>query len=169
MTYANYLQGPWAVGTNDAPRYPGVYIVFAKVWFGEPQVLYIGESDNIANRMAGHDRREDWEREARGWVLFFVAVPIESTNERKRFERMMIHHFRPPCNREIKPRGCSWNELVSMLDPPENTESRQRSWNEIAPECDSLFDKWTRYSPNRGEDLLNIAVDAYISRNHVST
>ena len=168
MTYACFLQGPWAVGTNDAPRYPGVYIVYAKVWLGEPQVLYIGESDNIASRMAGHDRREDWEREARGQPLFFVAVPIASAYERERVERKMISRCRPPCNREVEPLLVSWNEMLPMIGPHANTESRQRSWNEIMSECGSLFDKRTRHAPNRDEDPLNAAVDAYISRNHVA-
>ena len=98
MAYDRILHGPWEVGTNSAPRYPGVYIVYAKAWLGEPQVLYIGESNNIASRMARHERREDWEREARGRPLMFYAMHIDSIFERLQLEQELIRHFSPSCN-----------------------------------------------------------------------
>ena len=98
MASASNFQGPWTVGTNNAARYPGVYIVCARVWLGRHQVLYIGESDNIASRMAGHDRREDWEREARGRQLIFYAKRIEARIERFLEERVLIGDYNPPCN-----------------------------------------------------------------------
>ena len=101
MAYVKNLLGPWAVGTKNAPRYSGVYIVCAVVWLGRPQVLYIGESDNIASRMAGHDRREDWEREARGRPLIFYAKRIEARIERFLEERVLIGDFNPPCNNQF--------------------------------------------------------------------
>ena len=98
MANAGSIQGPWEVGTNSAHRYPGVYVVCAEVWLGRPQVLYIGESNNIASRMAGHERREDWEREARGRPLMFYTMHIESIFERLQLEQELIRHFSPPCN-----------------------------------------------------------------------
>ena len=98
MASASNIQGPWEVGANDAPTYSGVYIVCAKSWLERPQVLYIGESDNIASRISGHDRREDWEREACGRPLIFFAEHIASRIERWIEERVLIGHFSPPCN-----------------------------------------------------------------------
>ena len=98
MASTSNIQGPWAVGTNYAPRYPGLYFVYAEVQFEKPRLLYIGESTNIASRMAGHDRREDWEREARSQLLVFYAMRIESIFERLRLERELIGRFSPPCN-----------------------------------------------------------------------
>ena len=98
MANTSNIQGPWEVGTNNVPRYPGVYVVFAMVGLGKPQVLYIGESNNIASRMVGHERREDWEREARGRPLMFYAMHIESIFERLQLEQELIRHFSPPCN-----------------------------------------------------------------------
>ena len=117
MANASNFQGPWAMGTNDAPRYPGVYIVCAEVWLGRPQVLYIGESDNIASRMSGHDRREDWEREARGQPLSFYTVHIESISKRLQLERELIGHFSPPCNVKFTSNALSSGIHLGAMPP----------------------------------------------------
>lgn len=168
MAIDSNIQGPWAVGTNDAPRYPGVYIVFAKVWLEMPQVLYIGESGNIASRMSGHNRREDWEREARGRPLFFVAVPIELTTVRKRVEQELIDCFQPPCNRETQSISGSWDELVSIFESPVTSEPHQLSWDEIMSMYGPLLDNRTSDMFEQDEVSLNLAIDAYALRNHVS-
>ena len=149
MAYANNFQDPWLVYAYDAPHCAGLYFVYADgAKHEEPRLLYIGESDDIASRVAKHERRKDWEQEALGRSLLFVAVPIESTYVRKRVERIMIDRFKPPCNRETEPRQFSWDEMVSKY-----------GW---------LFEKRIPDAPECNEDPLNLAVDAYISRNRVS-
>ena len=117
MAYANDIQGPWVVGANNAPRYPGLYFVFAEVRFEKRRLLYIGESTNIASRMANHDRREDWEREARGQPLVFYASHIESKSERLRWEQKLIGEFSPPCNVKFASSTLSQGISLNMLPP----------------------------------------------------
>ena len=64
------------------------------------KLLYIGESANVQNRAAGHERRQDWNRELLcGEVpCFSAALMIAPVSDRLRTEAAMIHHHKPRCN-----------------------------------------------------------------------
>ena len=97
MAYNSDFEGPWPVGTIGVAAYPGVYRVEALSLSLGRHILYIGESENIENRIASHERYDDWRRAIMG-QLYFFAKKIESEDRRRREEQDMIRRFRPPCN-----------------------------------------------------------------------
>ena len=65
------------------------------------RLLYIGEAQNVRNRVAKHERWDDWVREPKaGEELCFNAALISPAADRERAEAAMIHHNKPPCNVE---------------------------------------------------------------------
>lgn len=97
MAYNSDFQGPWPVGATGVASYPGVYRVEARSLSSGWSLLYIGESGNIEDRIARHEKYDDWRRATTGSLHFF-AKKIESKDRRRQEEQDMIHRFRPPCN-----------------------------------------------------------------------
>jgi excinuclease UvrABC nuclease subunit len=64
------------------------------------KLLYVGEAANVKERVAGHDRRQDWKRELQRGGLCFNAALIYPESDRQRAEAAVIHHHKPSCNVE---------------------------------------------------------------------
>jgi len=87
------------------PDYSGIYCVYAcrcNVLAGTVsfrKLLYIGESEDIRNRVSNHEYKRVWGNELQdNEVLWFSATSISSEKDRKRAEAAMIYHHKPPCN-----------------------------------------------------------------------
>ena len=93
------FDGYWPVPTPDVASFSGIYCVYA--WSEVPRLLYIGESENIRDRVANHDRQSDWERAADGDALRFSAAAVPAA-DRKLAEAAMIYEHQPPCNEEYR-------------------------------------------------------------------
>ena len=104
LDYDGYWRAPKISGL---PAKSGIYCVYACVHNVTEKtvtlrrLLYIGEAENVHNRVAKHERWGDWVRELKaGEELCFNAAPISPAADRERAEAAMIHHHKPPCNVE---------------------------------------------------------------------
>jgi excinuclease UvrABC nuclease subunit len=100
------FSGYWRDSRKDElPKESGIYLVYA----GTPkpnnivdlrQLLYIGESSNVHDRIAEHDRYEDWKKSLKkGELLYYVVAPA-SKEERTLAEAALIFRYKPPYNEE---------------------------------------------------------------------
>ncbi len=74
------------------------------------QVLYFGESERLARRVtAQHESYGDWERQARGAVLFVAFYNTAGTPSRLRKElaKQLIQDYNPPCNQAQADTNCA--------------------------------------------------------------
>lgn len=109
QTFNVVIDGYWRdVNKSGLPKVSGVYFVYEAKFNEQAQtvsllrLLYIGESDDINNRVANHERYEDWKRLVNvGNTLCFSAGPV-SGNDRFRVEAAYIFHHKPPLNVEYK-------------------------------------------------------------------
>ena len=100
------------------PEKSGVYSVYtcrhdvSKRTVSIQKLIYIGESLNVRNRIAGHERIRDWQRHLKvGEELCFNFAPI--TTDRQRVEAALINHHKPAAN----------NEFTRSFTLPETTVS----------------------------------------------
>lgn len=105
MTYPLNFQG-YYTKSADLPDYSGIYCIYACTHdvhartVSIRKLLYIGESEDIHDRVSNHERRKDWESKLRnGEVLCFNVAPISPEDDRKHAEVAMIYYHKPPCNR----------------------------------------------------------------------
>lgn len=105
-SYSLFFDG-YYLGGGGLPAKSGIYCVYACTndatgnRVSIRKLLYIGESADVRERVSGHERRRDWERELQyGEVLCFSAALIAPRSDRQRAEAATIHHHKPPCNKE---------------------------------------------------------------------
>lgn len=105
-SYTLNFRGYWTESNiASLPAESGIYCVYACTDYPNKvqirKLLYIGESDNIRERVKGHERWDDWKSELqRGEKLCFNAALISSESDRERAEAAMIYEHKPPCNVE---------------------------------------------------------------------
>ena len=64
-------------------------------------LIYIGESDNVHDRIEGHEKRADWLRHVRrGHQLCFSFGGVGAT-DRERAEAALVFEHKPPVNTEF--------------------------------------------------------------------
>ena len=94
------FSGYWRDSRKDKlPKESGIYLVYA----GTPkpnsivdlrQLLYIGESSNVHDRIAEHNRYEDWKKSLKeGELLYYVAASA-SKEERTLAEAALIFRYK---------------------------------------------------------------------------
>lgn len=94
--------------SSGVPKVTGIYAVYRCVHNIRAgtvtlnEILYIGESENVGDRIAGHDRRDDWERKLRSGEQLCFAVAGYSGKERVRVEAALIRKHQPTLNVEYK-------------------------------------------------------------------
>jgi excinuclease UvrABC nuclease subunit len=94
---------------SGVPAQSGVYCVYECKYHknDDPPILllkliYIGEADNVRERIANHEKYQDWLKHVRfGNELCFSFGPVLST-DRERAEAAMIFKHKPPENEEYK-------------------------------------------------------------------
>lgn len=101
------FDGYWReVNKGGLPRQSGVYCVYACTYNAIAQtvsiskLLYIGESTNVHDRIANHERLNDWKKKLdTNETLCYSFAPI-SDNDRVRAEAALIFKHKPPMNDE---------------------------------------------------------------------
>jgi len=90
------------------PKQPGVYFVYETSYNRDDdalsfqRLLYIGEADDVKDRILKHDKYSDWLKYIRfGNELCYSMVHVESTY-RERIEAAYIYKHKPPANEEYK-------------------------------------------------------------------
>lgn len=91
---------------GSVPPSSGVYCVYTAT-YNQMQntvtlhnLVYIGEAGNVQQRLANHERRNDWARHL-GWgqELCFSFAPVQ-TADRVQCEAALINQHKPPANTE---------------------------------------------------------------------
>lgn len=103
------FDGYWReVNKDSVPSESGIYCVYACTYnqtaktVSLRELVYIGESDNVHERLSNHEKLPDWKRRLKaGETLCYSVASVEST-DRIRAEAAMIYHHKPPCNTEYK-------------------------------------------------------------------
>ncbi len=101
------FDGYWSErAVGGIPNRSGVYCVYSGEDKGQHvdlrRLLYIGESGEVYDRIANHEKLSDWKRYLRvGEGLWFSFAPFESAG-RERVEAALIFKHKPPSNDEHK-------------------------------------------------------------------
>ena len=77
----------------------GIYLVYGfDEYNNADRIRYVGESDNIKNRMSGHEKEECWKKYHNEIEIY---VHLESNEEKRlKIEEKIIDELKPPCNKE---------------------------------------------------------------------
>ena len=101
------FKGYWReVRKSAVPAVSGVYCVYAATYHSEEEtvslreLLYVGESSNVRDRLATHERLQDWKRRLRIGETLCYAVATVNDSDRERAEAAVIYWHKPPCNVE---------------------------------------------------------------------
>lgn len=106
-TFSLNYDGYWLESSKGGvPNGSGVYTVYAATHNASAntvsirQILYIGESATVRDRLRNHEKTSAWKQHLRrGEVLCFNYAPVAASS-RVRVEAALIHHHRPPTNTE---------------------------------------------------------------------
>ncbi|MDX8339763.1 hypothetical protein SLH46_11250 [Draconibacterium sp. IB214405] len=111
-TFNVKIDGYWRdVNKGSIPAHSGVYFVYectynpskdGKGTVTLKRLLYIGESQNVNERIQDHEKYVEWANLVRhGNTLCFATGPVES-NDRIRVEAAYIFEHKPPLNTEYR-------------------------------------------------------------------
>lgn len=89
--------GHWPVQTRGIADGEGIYCVYAPT-SAMSNLIYIGQSDQIGERVNDHPKRQDWIIAAAGHPLYFSAAFTTPDIDRLLAEAAMINHYKPICN-----------------------------------------------------------------------
>ena len=104
LSFNGYFRKP---AIDSLPAKSGIYGVYRCTFNAQAktvslkELLYIGEADDINDRVTSHERWPDWEAKLKaGEVICFTASLISPQADRERAEAAMINHYKPACNKE---------------------------------------------------------------------
>ena len=104
------IEGYWPLSRCGVlPEYSGVYFVYTgwytllKERLHLGKLIYIGESEDVRERICGHEKLDDWKKHLENsyMTLYFAVCPVD-TMDRKRVEAAYIYHHKPIVNTEYK-------------------------------------------------------------------
>ena len=105
--YNLVFRGFWRwVNLRSVPNGSGIYCVYTCTYdqhLSLSNLIYIGESHGVYDRIVSHDRMSDWEGMlGRNQELCFSFAPMSSKGARKIAEAALIYFHKPPLNKEYK-------------------------------------------------------------------
>jgi GIY-YIG catalytic domain. len=101
------MEGYWReVNVGGVPNKSGVYCVYecthnkTEKTVTLNKLIYIGESADVGNRLANHEKKPDWKKHVRsGNELCYSFGQVPSIT-RERAEAALIYKHKPPVNTE---------------------------------------------------------------------
>ena len=105
-TYHLNFDGYWREpNINGLPAQSSIYCVYRCTYdagartVSISKLIYIGESSDVRDRVANHEKWDEWRRHLRyGEQLCFNTALISGDSDRQRAEAAMIYEHKPPCN-----------------------------------------------------------------------
>jgi hypothetical protein len=106
-TISLQFDGYWLQSAvSSIPAEPGIYLVYAGSYnvatdkVSIRQLVYIGESADVCDRIANHDRWNDWSSHLLTDEILIFGVAPATSPDRERAEAALIHHHKPVENVE---------------------------------------------------------------------
>lgn len=107
QTFIQKFDGYWREQNKiGIPAVSGIYCVYEGHYNAYNntvdllKLIYIGESESVRDRIAGHEKIIDWKKYIHyGNEIVFSCTPIQSTY-RFRVEAALIYEHKPPVNTE---------------------------------------------------------------------
>jgi len=103
------FDGYWrAVNRSGLPAESGVYCVYTCTHNKTEgtvtlhKLVYIGESTNVRDRVASHEKTEKWETHLKAGQELCFSCGLVDENERRRAEAALIFKHKPPENTEYR-------------------------------------------------------------------
>lgn len=91
-----YFEGPYYAKSSLQDK-SGVYAILCEVNDGY-NVLDIGESAKVRNRVENHDREDCWETHCGGTIVYAVYyTPHKEQSGRMEIEQELREQYNPPC------------------------------------------------------------------------
>lgn len=101
------FEGYWReCNKSGIPAKSGIYCVYSCTYNSTQdtvslkKLLYIGESTNVKNRVATHNRLDDWKKQLSPNETLCYSFASVSDNDRTRAEAALIFKHKPPMNEE---------------------------------------------------------------------
>ncbi len=96
INIGNYnFEGPFS-NSNDLRKQSGVYVILGRNADSETwKVVDVGESEDVQERVANHDRADCWKRQ--GYRQLAAAAYYCDERTRTRIEQELRAQFNPPC------------------------------------------------------------------------
>jgi excinuclease UvrABC nuclease subunit len=109
QTFHQEFKGYWREPNKGGiPKESGVYCVYRCTYnkllnnISIHELIYIGESDNVNNRINTHEKLSDWSKYLKpDEQLCYSFTPVDD-NYRTRVEAALIYRHKPPVNIEYK-------------------------------------------------------------------
>jgi hypothetical protein len=109
QTFSIKIEGYWRDSRKrGVPFYSGIFFVYECRHNEAPDtvtlllIIYIGEADNINDRIANHPRYQEWKSFLReGNELCFSAAPVPVAH-RTQIKAAFIHQCQPIANKDYK-------------------------------------------------------------------
>ena len=77
---------------------PGVYAILDYRASGDYNILDIGESQNVRERVENHDREHCWGRHCHGRICYAALYfPGSTQAQRREVEEELCRKYQPPC------------------------------------------------------------------------
>lgn len=103
------FSGYWReINKEWIPEESGVYCVYACTYNRDHQnlsireLLYVGESGNVNERISNHEKTSDWKRRLRVGEVLCFSMACVGAKDRNQAEAAVINHHKPSCNTEYK-------------------------------------------------------------------
>lgn len=109
---------------------PGIYCIYIGKPSGENQVhlknlIYIGKSNNIYNRLETHNKIEEFRKKLRRDERLYISfAEVEDDDNRSRIEAVLIFYYKPVCNTVNKQTFDYSDTSVSLSGDINNLDDR---------------------------------------------
>lgn len=90
------FEQPHILGLTNIPEVPAVYVVYT-VLNGKTVWLDVGETDELGNRIANHDRKDCWLRHASGNEIYIGVKQEADEFARRQVEVDLRNKLLPLC------------------------------------------------------------------------
>ena len=101
------FNGYWReVDKGGVPNQSGIYCVYSCIYNASEKtvrllrLLYIGESENVRERLINHERLQDWQNALQKGETICYSFAAINENDRERAEAALIYKIKPPFNTE---------------------------------------------------------------------
>jgi excinuclease UvrABC nuclease subunit len=107
QTFAIEFDGYWRESKKSGiPSKSGIYCVYACAYDSEKntvsikRLIYIGESADVKDRIANHEKTSAWEKHLKSGEELCFSFGGVATTSRVRCEAAMVYKHKPPVNTE---------------------------------------------------------------------